>query len=786
MSDNQHRNKRPVEEKPLTGREKKRAKNFAARRINTGEPANAGGGPKAPKVSGPIDVVDFIQARAFEINAMESSIKTASAALNQLAFQSLPRGLRRRAASHNIKRIPVKLREKAKGEMLKGAAPNKTGPPSRKKKRRAATIVEEYLRRQGKKRWLETHIWHAKRMHMKNIWGYRLADYPNEKSLRATYRASSHLSILHDASYMGCVELTGTAEGISRMLAPVTDMSVASIGSQRYSKGHRLGHSTLFHYMAYPQGAICPITFLWQQHEGTSTDRKVWLWIHPASFSEAWECLKEAQEKTNYSEAVAVRDLRDEILMFELTGPRSTALLQAILTTAEPTNNEQTDATSRSNNTKANDIWHCMEHLRSSSSLPAGAVLGITVQDPRLRFPQKLPRRTDVIPPADGEKLQQILAAWPNDVASSDLWNEQVREELRKKKIPEAQLNVRRSKNLLPGTKLELTDADARIPILLVQRGVANPTNKPISSPEYQSGWNIILPKGWGVSFWKSLVFAGCRTAGLREQRAMQFESGKACYPYDYPDTKAYEVWESEQRVSAEAVWERKPPAKRLNYAKLGIEDPFGADFYGLVSTRGNGDVNMENPEGDKPWVLRSTQLLSALAKSSSDLDSNRLAMSSVIDELYRKRQLDLAMKQPTDFGKGLIAVRIVLLDRGTPSTNGRIYLIPSSEQYSNYVRRITTRANKRPADDDLHDSDSDSDLIKENNPDMSCLIGYVTTGQYSYSLGKGLAIGTITLDGLLKLYSIDRSQDRKVKLLVLIKGVQSRVPRPGIIEVLY
>lgn len=82
--------------------------------------------------------------------------------------------------------------------MLKGSPPKRTGPPSRRKKRRAATIVEEYLRRQGmtgavlcmrlllmswfqwsfiivgQKRWLETHIWHAKRMHMKNIWGYRL------------------------------------------------------------------------------------------------------------------------------------------------------------------------------------------------------------------------------------------------------------------------------------------------------------------------------------------------------------------------------------------------------------------------------------------------------------------------------------------------------------------------------------------------------------------------------------------------------------------------------------
>jgi hypothetical protein len=26
----------------------------------------------------------------------------------------------------------------------------------------------------GDKSWLETHIWHAKRMKMENLWGYRL------------------------------------------------------------------------------------------------------------------------------------------------------------------------------------------------------------------------------------------------------------------------------------------------------------------------------------------------------------------------------------------------------------------------------------------------------------------------------------------------------------------------------------------------------------------------------------------------------------------------------------
>jgi ribonuclease P/MRP protein subunit POP1 len=59
------------------------------------------------------------------------------------------------------------------------------------------------------------------------------AEFPNEKSIRATYRASSHLSILHDASYMACVELKGVAEEISKLLAPITDLSLPSVASQR-------------------------------------------------------------------------------------------------------------------------------------------------------------------------------------------------------------------------------------------------------------------------------------------------------------------------------------------------------------------------------------------------------------------------------------------------------------------------------------------------------------------------------------------------------------------------
>lgn len=60
---------------------------------------------------------------------------------------------------------------------------------SRRYRRKPKNLMEEYTRRQREHVWLETHIWHAKRMKMIDAWGYRLADHPNEKGFRAAYRA---------------------------------------------------------------------------------------------------------------------------------------------------------------------------------------------------------------------------------------------------------------------------------------------------------------------------------------------------------------------------------------------------------------------------------------------------------------------------------------------------------------------------------------------------------------------------------------------------------------------
>lgn len=66
---------------------------------------------------GELNVEKFVKAREFEIKALEEGMKKSKKFLSQRAFQSVPRDLRRRTASHNVKRVPKRLRAKAAREV---------------------------------------------------------------------------------------------------------------------------------------------------------------------------------------------------------------------------------------------------------------------------------------------------------------------------------------------------------------------------------------------------------------------------------------------------------------------------------------------------------------------------------------------------------------------------------------------------------------------------------------------------------------------------------------------
>lgn len=64
-----------------------------------------------------IDLAKYVAAREFEIRALDEHMRMRKGASNQRAFQQIPREMRRRTASHNVKKVPKRLRRRAAKEV---------------------------------------------------------------------------------------------------------------------------------------------------------------------------------------------------------------------------------------------------------------------------------------------------------------------------------------------------------------------------------------------------------------------------------------------------------------------------------------------------------------------------------------------------------------------------------------------------------------------------------------------------------------------------------------------
>ncbi|XP_030563272.1 ribonucleases P/MRP protein subunit POP1 [Drosophila novamexicana] len=244
--------------------------------------ASLGGGVALPSN---LPTYHYASGALNEIKTMiaEASQKPVS---SKLIFQSLPKHMRRRAMSHHPNRLPRKYRSAHKCQMAKaGNQPVAPKRPSRKYRRRAKNLLREYLRRQRNHIWLETHIWHAKRFHMIDRWGYRLAYASCDKTYRACYRASSEHCLVQDISFYSCVQLEGSLDrlrmGFGRLTSPECGLGIAA---KTYISGRREGSIQLFADSKYPSGALQRVLFMWRPEKQTENQprRTLWLWLHPA------------------------------------------------------------------------------------------------------------------------------------------------------------------------------------------------------------------------------------------------------------------------------------------------------------------------------------------------------------------------------------------------------------------------------------------------------------------------------------------------------------------------
>ncbi|CAO1623530.1 unnamed protein product [Parajaminaea phylloscopi] len=196
-----------------------------ARKIDTQVPSVPGLGADGRSTSATlpaqIDIESTISARKFEIEALQDAIKTARASGSTRAWQLLPRHARRRAASHNVLRLPARLRAKGLAELRSSSTLAKTRSQVRKRLANhplsKAKARKDELRTRATKpnrRWLETHLWFSKRFRMSrpehdgDRWGFVLPEEPSMKGERTDWRAAHHKSAIFDASWNAWTRLS--------------------------------------------------------------------------------------------------------------------------------------------------------------------------------------------------------------------------------------------------------------------------------------------------------------------------------------------------------------------------------------------------------------------------------------------------------------------------------------------------------------------------------------------------------------------------------------------------
>ncbi|CAO3630201.1 unnamed protein product [Cunninghamella blakesleeana] len=709
-----------------------------------------------PAVHGVIDASRFITARMEEVNYLQSKIKQTSVALKVPAFEPIPRRMRRGPVSHVL--YGLRARDRAKLS-LKLSLGKKVRPSIRKIKSKA--VLDELNSRKSGIRWLETHKWQIKRMKMENWWGFRLASQPMYKSRTITYRSFTKISLLHDASYLGCLQLAGLQTSIIQILNRISDPFLPSVGSERFIKGTRIGHTNIYKDGEYPYQYLCPITFLWRSKVADSNENLLWLWIHPSSFTIIEDQIKKLIPTID--ESVMITDLRKELVRFELTGPKSLAILQAII---EPVEVNDDVCTKKSKNTNQ-QLWNDMKSIRSGCCLPYGSVIGLTIQDPRLKFPQKArPLNKEEVSTTSTSSILNLSLSWPKEASVSDIWDEEMRKKCILNKPTETQLSQRRGNNLLPGSKLTFTSEDVRVPILLIQRGgplIDQPIPSLLSASrtEQIEGWTVIVPKGFGLPFWRSFVFAGARTGGLNDIHNMHFDSGFGCFPYDYPGTKAFCDYQSIKENIARQHWEKLPPAKRINYKKLNIGSPFKIEFDTLIPT-----AIKSNNEGDDSSILLKSDKLKSIIITEKDSMIIEKKMNDLMVKAAQLRNVKLS-SQSISLEKMLINVCVKSIHGGTFLSGSMIYLIENEDLYKIFSNTKYSSADYKQ-------------ILESKNH-----IGYITTGDYSFITGQGQGIGACSAIGLHRLYQLDSKYQRKIKLLVLIVNIKTQEFKSATVHIL-
>ena len=779
--------------------------------------------------NGDINIKNFLRSHENEIRALEGALKAAKGGLSRRAFQDVPRELRRRTASHNPNRVPKRLRLRARQEAkddntpisrgtsgsgvgkakkkylrkdgmersrqdwqerakrrkkqmnasaagdkdqdgdtaMQGCPIHVANPPCKPKSKRKfptlatpATPPSRFRRRQLDKTWLPTHLWHTKRAKMTDpktpLWRFALPLRPAAKAYRLTHRAASQRGVVAwDMSYISTISLEGPDASLTNLLkglhfgAEDAENPWQSRGrARKWRSGTRAWDGWIYEREAKPLKKVAHVTVIWCVSEADKDKRKAFIRVHPSAFMQLWnEVVRTAKVQ---KPAVTVHDARFEVGSIEMTGPAAAEALCSIL---QPVSSPDADSAA------PRALWSTLGSVTDAASLPAGALLAFNITDPRLRDP---PSAT---PLAHDQRsvaaLTHTLATWPidNTQETAAIFDINARSAAQRMMPSQKSINRRKGACML-GENPESRPSDPQIPTL-------------VYTSRQSRSWTVLLPWKCVMPVWRQIMRypvstgGNPRFGGLKERRQVDFERSIPHFPYDCPGTDAGWSWELHEREARKLEWTKRPKGKRIEWTTIDlgngrkgeVGDPWACEWERLLPT--NNGKTVDAQERLKEVCTSPRQLSSSQAK---DLVDGRL----FIDD--------------SSLSCCVFAVKITMVQRGTPTDCTRIYRLPtdpelrgkwlslmpqpglghtSKKQVSrpvhvkpdNNKQRQLARSLLEPPEIDNAPPKAGADgypLV----PDEEDLIGFVTTGNYNLAEGMPTAIANLAVHRIHSLLS--------------------------------
>lgn len=487
-----------------------------------------------------------------EIKALTAAIETPNS--TKLVFQKLPKHMRRRAMSHNPNRLPRIHRLSHRAQMSKSGQPAKAKRPSRKFRRRPQNLPLEYKRRSRECKWLETHVWHAKRFHMVNRWGFKLAKSSCDKTFRSSYRAMVKHCLIQDISYFSCIQIHGPMillkSGFDQLQSRETGLGIFA---KAFTSGNREGSAELYAANSYPYKSFGRVQFIWKSSNCHDEFPCLWLFIHPSicdhiidelkrlfKLEDVDSEMKSTKKLSNVTTSVTLYEIKHHLNRFRLTGPLSHSILSSAFKPKQNMNPEEKSwfadwmgvSSNRCIHENQSNYWNNLNNLKTASELPPRTIIALNIEDPRINRPKK---RSKSIPSNVANYHSSDLdvsTTIPNFSADSAIWDWKLRERIQQEKVSTYEICVQRNKSILvPGERCAFENRLQPIPVLLLQR----PGSKSSKRLGFGSGYDVIIPAGYGISTWMCLIMWGAKPGGLRESDTIAREGLEDEY---LPDTQ--------------------------------------------------------------------------------------------------------------------------------------------------------------------------------------------------------------------------------------------------------